>query len=115
MSSPDKVDFLEKSRAAGYRNYLYFIATEDPVINISRVEHRVKAGGHNVLTDKIKSRYYRSLENLLNAVKLADRAYIFDNSGAESKLIAEINDGEIEIKSSSIPAWFGKYILDRVG
>lgn len=27
MSHPDKIDFLAKASAAGYRNYLYFITT----------------------------------------------------------------------------------------
>lgn len=54
MSSPDKVDFLQKTLGAGYRNYLYFVATDDPLINVSRVAYRVKTGGHNVPRDKIK-------------------------------------------------------------
>jgi predicted ABC-type ATPase len=45
MSSPDKVALLEKSRLLGYRTYLYFIATEDPQINIARVKSRVHLGG----------------------------------------------------------------------
>ncbi len=45
MSSPDKVELLEKSRRLGYRNYLYFVATDDRQINVSRVEIRVKEGG----------------------------------------------------------------------
>lgn len=99
MSSSDKVEFLNKSRQNGYRNYLYYVATGDPLINISRVEQRVREGGHNVPTDKIETRYYRSLDLLLDAIKLTNRAFIFDNSEEESTWIAEITDAkEIEIK-----------------
>jgi predicted ABC-type ATPase len=115
MSSPDKVELLAKTLRFGYRNYLYYVATDSPQINISRVEVRVKEGGHNVANDKIESRYYRSLDFLLNAVKLTNRAYIFDNSGNKSVLIAEITDGKrIEIKRSRIPLWFKKYVLDKI-
>lgn len=115
MSSPDKVEFLKQSKYRGYRNYLYFVATENPQINISRVEVRVKAGGHNVPNDKIESRYFRSLDLLLDAIKLTNRAYIFDNSGDKAVLIAEITDGKnIEIKSSRIPLWFRKNVLDKL-
>ena len=62
MSSPDKVDLLAQAQQFGYRTYLYFIATDDPMINISRVRNRVKQGGHPVPEDKIVSRYHRSLE-----------------------------------------------------
>ena len=38
MSSPDKLDFLLKCQKQGFRTYLYFIATESPLINIERVK-----------------------------------------------------------------------------
>ena len=60
MSHPSKIDFLREVHAAGYRNYLYFIATKDPLINKSRVEARVKDGGHDVPAHKIKQRYLRT-------------------------------------------------------
>ena len=112
MSSKDKVDFLKKAQKAGYRTYLYFIATQDPIVNISRVSNRVKLGGHNVPKDKIISRYYRSLELLSEAVKNSNRAYIFNNSSQEKLWIAQINNGkEFEFKSESIPEWVDEYLL----
>ena len=114
MSHPSKIDLLKKALAHGFRNYLYYVATEDPEINISRVKIRVRAGGHDVAPGKIKSRYYRSLDNLLPAIRSTNRAFIFDNSGAEAALIAEVTAGKkIEIKNSNVPVWFKKYVLDK--
>jgi predicted ABC-type ATPase len=115
MSSPDKLDVLLNARNAGFRNYLYYVATEDPEINISRVEQRIKMGGHPVPKNKIIERFYRSLDLLLDAIRLTDRAYIFDNSGETHIWIAEVTDGrKIEMKSNSIPSWFKDYILDKL-
>jgi predicted ABC-type ATPase len=75
MSSADKVKTLQKAHNAGFRNYLYYVATEDPLINISRIKHRVRMGGHNVPDEKVVERYYRSLDLLLNAVRLTNRLY----------------------------------------
>jgi predicted ABC-type ATPase len=114
MSSPDKVAFLQKAQQAGYRTYLYFVATEDADINVSRVKYRVQVGGHPVAEDKIRSRYVRSLELLPQAVAHADRAYIFDNSGAERVWVAEVTDGlEIEMKTDEMPAWFKVALWDQ--
>lgn len=114
MSSPDKVAFLQKAQQAGYRTYLYFVATEDADINVSRVKYRVQVGGHPVAEDKIRSRYVRSLELLPQAVAYADRAYIFDNSGAERVWVAEVTDGlEIEMKTDEMPAWFKVALWDQ--
>ncbi len=107
MSSPDKVAFLNKARKKGFRTYLYFVATEDPQINISRVAHRVKVGGHPVPEEKIVSRYHRSLSLLPQAINNTDRAYFFDNSGDKSIWLAEVvNSTELEYKSELIPNWF---------
>ncbi len=112
MSSRDKVEFLKKAQEAGYRTYLYFIATKDPIVNISRVQNRVNLGGHSVPKEKIISRYYRSLELLNEAVKYSSRAYIFDNSGQEKLWVVQINNGkEFEFKTDTIPEWVGRYLL----
>ncbi len=115
MSHPRKIELLKYAKGEGFRNYLYFIATEAPEINISRVRIRVKAGGHAVPEDKIVSRYHRSLDNLLDAVRITDRAFIFDNSGTESYLVAEVTKGtSVEIMNQSIPLWFNKYFLHKI-
>lgn len=114
MSAPGKVSLLEKARRHGFRTYLYYVATDDPIINISRVKYRVKTGGHDVPTDKISTRYYRSLALLPEAVKYTNRAYIFDNSGNSLRWLAEITDGkQVELKIPKTTAWFEKYFLDK--
>ena len=113
MSSRDKVEFLKKAQEAGYRTYLYFIATKDPIINISRVQNRVKKGGHPVPKEKIISRYFRSLKLLNEAVKYSSRAYIFDNSSQERLWIAQIDNAkEFVFKSEVVPVWVKEYLLN---
>ena len=115
MSSPDKLVTLQQAKDLGYRTYLYYVATNDPFINIARVKNRVKMGGHGVTENKIISRYYRSLDFLLKAIKLTNRAYIFDNSGEKRVWIAEITDGlELTLHTENIPHWFQKYVLDKL-
>lgn len=107
MSFTDKVEFLRKAKSRGYRTYLYYVATEDPAINISRVRYRVKMGGHSVPEDKIVSRYQRSLDLLIEAIQFTNRAYIFDNSTHEHIWLAEITNGSLmEMKTDQVPAWF---------
>ncbi len=117
MSSPDKVTLLGMAQLLGYRTYLYFIATDDPAINISRVRGRVERGGHTVPEDKIVSRYHRSLDLLMDAVSHTNRAYIFDNSSEEHThtWLAEITDGnELEMQTDQIPAWFKRAVVKKI-
>ena len=90
-----------------YRTYLYFIATEDPAINIQRVRNRVVDGGHDVPEDKIVARYLRSLGLLAEALRWTNRAYLFDTSEDEPWFFAEITDGtSIDLQNGEIPNWF---------
>jgi predicted ABC-type ATPase len=112
MSHPEKITFIKKAKTAGYRIYLYFVATEDPEININRVKVRVAQNGHPVNDEIIRSRYYRSLGNLKAAVMLTNRAYIFDNSGKVSELLAEVTGGtHVEVvDEKTLPNWFIQYL-----
>lgn len=111
MSHSSKIDLLIQSEKKNYKNYLYFISTESPIINVERVEQRVKKGGHPVLESKIKSRYYKSLENLNKAIEHTYRTFLFDNSGDEPILILEVFQGkEVTYKHGEIPHWVDKYL-----
>jgi len=115
MSSPDKVELLKTARASGYRTYLYFVATDDPAVNVSRVRLRVVAGGHDVPADKIVTRYHRSLGLLPEAVRHTDRAYLFDNTGSALVWLAEVTNGtESELKAEQLPTWFRAAVWDRL-
>jgi len=114
MSSGDKINVLRAAKQAGFRVYLYYVATDDPAVNLVRVRNRVNAGGHNVPADKITSRYYRSLNLLRDAIRLSDRAYIFDNSGTSRVWIAEVTNGaDIVLQTEYVPTWFDRYVLDK--
>lgn len=119
MSHPSKVAILIQAQAAGFRTYLYFVATDDPAINISRVRNRVALKGHDVPEDKMVTRYHRSLDLLVDAIWHTNRAYIFDNSGdskdGNQTWLAEITEGrQLELKTDQIPAWFKRSVLDKI-
>ena len=113
MSAPDKIELLCAAQQLGYRTYLYYIATDDPEINITRVKQRVAAGGHDVPEDKIVSRYQRSLKQLPQAIKASNRAYMFDNSGDASVWVCEITEGqEIDYKQETVPDWVYHHVVE---
>ncbi|MFM6983658.1 MAG: zeta toxin family protein [Chitinophagaceae bacterium] len=112
MSHPSKLNELKRANSKGYRTYLYFICTDDPEINVSRVANRLVKGGHRVSKKAIRSRYPKTLENLYDAIKLSRRAYLFDNSSnTPYKLIAETYNNQLMIHTDELPNWFYKYVL----
>jgi predicted ABC-type ATPase len=107
FSHPSKVTLLQMAKTSGYITHLVFIATENPEINVERVAHRVRRGGHNVSTDKVISRYERSLENLVRSIVVADNIYIVDNSEKERphRLAMKIEQGKTTFISDTLPLW----------
>lgn len=106
MSHASKLDEITLARQQGYKTYLYFVCIEDPEINISRIENRVEKGGHPVQTEKVLKRYFNTLNHLLPALKLVDKAYIFDNSTEKMQLFAQSKDQSLEFVTDNIPNWF---------
>lgn len=118
FSHPSKLDFLRRAKASGFKIYLYFIATKNPVINIGRVENRVKCGGHDVPQNKITERYYKTMDNLYDALCLSDEVFLFDNSESQENKaysnFAVYKNKELSVLSEAIPDWFDKYILNKL-
>lgn len=118
MSHRRNIEWLKKAQSVGYQTYLYYVATDDPMINVSRVRARSTMGGVDVPEERVISNYYRSLELLNRTIPHTNRAYIFDNSShansRQQAWIAEIAEGrEIEFKSAKIPVWFQRAVLDK--
>ncbi|MBO7533336.1 MAG: hypothetical protein J6T46_05060 [Victivallales bacterium] len=111
FSHPSKVELLKSAQAAGFRTYMYFVATDKPEINLERIRSRVQNGGHDVPADKIIERYSRSLENAAKAIPYLNRVFFFDNSGDSIQFICEADDNGLQLYANSLPDWFVKYFI----
>ncbi len=92
---------IKKAKAAGFEFRLLYVLLHSVEINIERVRLRVAKGGHAVAEDKIRARYARSLRQLPWFLQQADRASIYDNSGATPRLVGQKSNGLMEIDPSA--------------
>ena len=112
FSHPAKIDILRRAQAAGFKTYMYFVATENPVINVNRIKERVALGGHNVPEEKTRSRYLRCMEQVRYALPYLNRAYFFDNSTEQSLYLAEYeSEVGFTLHSELLPSWFRRFVL----
>ena len=115
LSSTEKIDFLIRAKEAGFFIRVFFIATDHPSINASRIANRVMEGGHDVPITKIISRYYKSISNCEIVAKLADRLYVYDNSteGAEAKPLFRLTNGVLgKMYINKVPEWAQNILPD---
>ena len=115
LSADDKIDFIERAKEAGFFVRLFFVCTESPTINASRIAQRVMKGGHDVPITKIISRYQKSVLNCKFIATKVDRTYLYDNSieDAEAKLLLRFSDGKIAKQYvEEMPKW-AKQIIEE--
>jgi len=89
------------AKSFGFDIHLLYVTLDSPQRNIERVRLRVAKGGHRVPEDKIVERRERSFKQLPWFLAQADLALIFDNSGAEPKLVGRKTKGVVDIDPSA--------------
>lgn len=94
---------VETAQAQGFAVRVIFVFLANPDLNIERVRVRVIKGGHDVPEDRIRARWVRSFEQFGWFLEQADRADVFENSGAEPRLIMTKVDDELIVYDDLIP------------
>ena len=115
LSATDKVDYILRAKEAGFFVRLFFVCTNSPIINASRIAKRVMEGGHDVPITKIISRYQKSISNCKFLSDKTDRTYLYDNSidRANASLLLRLSDGLIAKRYvNELPEW-AKQIIEE--
>lgn len=108
LSRVDKVDYIRRAKEAGFFVRLFFVCTESPTINALRIAKRVMQGGHDVPITKIISRYKLSVANCIEAARIVDRCYLYDNSAenCDARPLYRTVDGRVyKCYTESMPTW----------
>ena len=108
LSGHRELAMMREAKAAGYKVNLVYLCTETPLASIGRIVQRTSDGGHFVPRKDIERRWGRSLANLPEAVSLADRAYLLDNSRSRMRLVVSIENGRLKRMSNFPPRWVTK-------
>lgn len=103
----DKLAFLAQAVSAGYTVLLCFIGTSGPEVSEQRVAMRVSQGGHDVPSEKLRSRYPRTLANLREALRELPHVWVFDNDDLRLpfRLVAVCRNGSVVELHRPVPAW----------
>lgn len=125
MSHASKIELMRQAKAAGFDVRLFFVGVENAEINIARVVARTRRGGHGVPHEKVVTRYGRTMALLPDAVRVAHRSTIFDNSYPLTaaatddrrplRVVVEIaNDSgtpRVSHLSRTVPEWVRAHLL----
>jgi predicted ABC-type ATPase len=113
FSDPDgrKLEFLRRAIEVGHDLEMLYIGLSSPELAAKRVAQRVANGGHSVPSEKVASRYPRSLENLTKAMAFVPVVRLFDNSRyAQYRLLGVFRQGKLAQRTEGpIPEWARRF------
>jgi predicted ABC-type ATPase len=114
FSHPSKLEEIRSAQEAGYQVVLHVMLVPEELA-VRRVAYRVQAGGHDVPEHKIRERYHRLWRLVAQAISLADRAVVYDNSRLAGPVkIAEFYGGG-PLGAAAWPEWTPEPIVSRWG
>jgi predicted ABC-type ATPase len=101
LSTRSYVRFIERAKLLDYEVTCLFLWLDSEDLAVSRVENRVKEGGHNIPVDIIRRRYKRGLKNFFNLfLPKVDNWLFVNNSGEAYEIIAEGALNEVSINNA---------------
>ena len=87
LAAKSYVRWLERLRSDGYKLQLMFLWLRSADLAVSRVQERVRAGGHDVAEHVVRRRYVTGLKNFWRLYQpLADAWSLYDNSKSAKPL-----------------------------
>lgn len=106
LSGHSEVTLVRRAKAVGYVVWLFYVGLANLRLNHFRIEERVADGGHFVPDADIVRRAPRSAANFRKLRPLADRSWLFDNSGLEGfRCLREEKSDTILFQVETLPRW----------
>src|SRR5271154_175036 len=89
MSGRTHLNLIRALIVKGFKVHIFFVWVSSVDQTLSRIRDRVLHGGHSVPEEVVRRRFERSIRNFLVHYRpLADRWYLFSNSGTNPVLVA---------------------------
>jgi len=112
LSTENKLSFIKDAKAKNYFVTAIYVVTSDYNINLKRIAERVRQGGHNVPSDKVISRYERSMNLMFDVIMTADEALIYDNSGDVPVVVFQ-KDIDENYRCFVRSQWMDNYLINK--
>ena len=93
-----------EARDRGYSIRLFYVGLDSPEECLSRIENRVRHGGHDIPEPDVLRRFAGRWEAVSKILPYCDEAHFFDNNNGFVE-VAEYQNGELLLKGDFRPAW----------
>ena len=103
-SGRSRPEIVKRAKALGYATGAVFLGTRHHAINITRVQRRVREGGHHIEASEVKRRWKAAWTNLLGTWDAFDTISVLDNSSTHPTEIARKTGANLIVRTT-LPQW----------
>lgn len=104
LSGAKTLKTVKSARARGYYVRLYYVAVNELSECLSRIENRVRKGGHDIPRDDVARRFNKRFEDVLRVLPYCDEAHFIDNENGFIE-VGNYKNGEIITFGENVPEW----------
>lgn len=115
LTGKGELALMRRAREEGFKVNLVYVGIDSAALSGLRVASRVRAGGHDVSKVDRDRRFPRSLANLPEAMKIAHRSILLDNTGKRRRLVLSVEHGRTRFANSQPPRWAADAIAQVQG
>ncbi len=87
-----------------YRVRLYYIGVSSCQESLSRIENRVRKGGHDIPAEDVKRRFEKRFDDLMTVLPYCSEAEFWDNENGFVK-VGEYRNGILTVYDGIAPEW----------
>lgn len=104
LSGKKTLHTVNKAKKRNYYIRLFYIGISSAEESVSRIENRVRKGGHGISESDVKRRYENRFEDLLKILPYCNEVQFYDNENG-FVYVGEYRNGIIFTAGDYIPDW----------
>lgn len=95
---------IRRAKELGYTIRLYYVGLDSLGESLSRIENRVRKGGHSIPSQDVERRYHSRFRDLLRVLPYCDEGRLLDNENGFAE-VAIYKNGELLPITQTPPQW----------
>ena len=104
LSGKKTLRTINSAREKNYYIRLYYVGISSAEESISRINNRVRKGGHDIPSEDVRRRYEKRFEDLICILPYCDEVHFYDNENGFVD-VGEYRNGNIIFGGDYIPDW----------
>lgn len=108
LSGVKTLKTIKRARDLRYLVRLYYVGVGSLDESISRIQNRVRKGGHDIPEEDVKRRYNKRFEDLAKVLPYCNEVYFYDNENGFCE-VAQYRNGSLIFTTKNIPEWLKEF------